>query len=204
MSSPTVSPPQDQAQPTRRQLDELDALLQRMLELPVHRAENEQEPPASKARDSDFVEQAKEIHQPWEDIQPARNSFPEEVFHDKFEPYPRSSEEDTKPLEIDVPSPTANLETARPIYFTETANESNISEKLPPKSPPPADEVRNAWGYHTLLWIDDLYVSLTGTWGGLGFWLRGPAGRTLLGGIGLMALAVTLALTIRDRINWPQ
>lgn len=204
MSSPTVSSAQDTAQPTRRQLDELDALLQRMLELPVHRAESEQEPPPSQARDSDFAEQAKEIHQPWEDIQPARNSFVEEVFHDQFEPHPRSGEEDAKSQEIAVPLPMAEFETARPIYFTETPNEGRILERPSLKSPSSADEVKNAWGYHTLLWIDDLYVSLTGTLGGLGFLLRGPAGRTFLGGLGLTAVAVALVLTFRDRINWPQ
>src|SRR6266702_1244644 len=123
MSPPSVAPPQVAAQPTRRQLDELDALLQRMLELPVHRTESDLEQPALPEpvlADSGFQEQEREIdHSSWQSFQPAMNSFADAVSPEEPESYSNSRDEDRNCEEIESSLPTANLTTGRPIYFTE-------------------------------------------------------------------------------------
>jgi hypothetical protein len=206
MSSPTVSPSQVPAQPTRRQLDELDALLQRMLELPVHQTESEMEATISQApqiANPVFSEREEEVEHRWETFQPAMKSFAVSVTPVESAAYSQMHDDVRLPEEIGKPFATLNVQTDPPHYFTETQTESDPLEKQPLKSPALADEERKAWVPNALLWIDDLYVSMTATWGSLGYWLRGPAGRTFLGGLGLAALAVALALTVRDRINWP-
>src|SRR5258708_19348245 len=138
MSPPSVAPPQVTAQPTRRQLDELDALLQRMLELPVHRTESDLVQPAlpgSILPDSGFQEQEREIGHSWQSIQPAMTSFAEAVSPEEPESYSNSHDNEPNREETESPLQTANLTTDRPVYFTENSDENTPFQQPALNSP---------------------------------------------------------------------
>jgi hypothetical protein len=167
MATPT--PP-----PTRQQLDDLDALLQRMLALPVNPSD---EPP--------------------EPLRPP----PGNVIIDDSPP--------TQPL---APPPRPAVPAAAlPLPLL---NPVPVAERRPPVLPPPDRPVSPRQALissrppgdplllRPLLGLNRVFDSLAMGLGGPGRWLRRPAGRTMLGLIGLALLAAAVGLALLDRIGW--
>ncbi|HEV3235893.1 MAG TPA: hypothetical protein VGZ25_02825 [Gemmataceae bacterium] len=214
MSEPSATCTPVTLQPTRRQLDELDALLQRMLELPVLQGGNESEEVVSQLdyqTGSTFLDQeppSSDQEPPsdhfWESVQPqvspdrAEKAPVEEFF---VPPQPIGPAWQTERIENTssglVPEP------AQASYYTEPPISEVIINKSDEKSSDIFNEERAAWAVAPLLWVDDLFVIGTLRLGRLGFWLRGPSGRAFLGGLGLVGLGIAIAFTILDRMNWP-
>src|SRR5262249_2223935 len=126
----------------------------------------------------------------------------------------------------DATMPAEEIVTSEPVGFTWEAEEVEITADpiaempstdhyvapavnnvltvdSPEKYSPTASEERTAWALASLVWLDDLFVRGTFKLGKLGFWMRGPSGRTFLGGLGLLGLGIALAFTILERLNWP-
>ena len=167
-------------QPTRQQLDDLDALLQRMLALPVNQAEEPPESPSLAAL-----------------TPPAGNVILDES------PPPRSP--------IPLPRPPAPPLMSVPLPLL---NPVPPAERRPPVLPSPDRPMSPRQGLiasrppreplllRPLLGLNRLFDSVALGLGNPGRWLRRPAGRTLLGLVGLFLLAAAVTFLLLDRIGW--
>lgn len=167
--------PTGPAHPTRQQLDELEALMQRMLELPVnHLDEDAGSPPVGTVLPAS---------PPWPDLPPPEEAVREPRFN-LPEPKPEPSAE--QPVHHDAPpaAPTAIL-AAAPTVRRPPRHATDDSALLAP-----------------LLWLNRTFDRTVGRLGKPGRWLRSAAGRTLLGWIGLLCLAAALALGVFDALGW--
>ncbi|MFL5240745.1 MAG: hypothetical protein ACJ8FY_01440 [Gemmataceae bacterium] len=204
---PPITPPlaSSTVPPTRRQLDELDALLQRMLELPVH-----------------AVEEEPDFREPETDPAATAPSEPIEVTY--WNPPP--SKLQPEPYAAGATEPLAFHSTSAPLSWNSDEGEADLtaadsslgiepyaSEFIPEEGPGKEftdkgsilgdEEYRVPWILGPLLWIDHLYESFAANFGRSGLWLRGPSGRAFLGGLGLVGLGLAGALAILERIGWP-
>ncbi len=212
---------------TRQQLDELDALMQRMLALPVDSPDNLAntpiQPPAGDTSSEGAsasseagpgvaavlapepaipvqVEQPREKGDcPLED----RGTVP--FFVGQSEPLPPAA--DPVPLAF----PPDNMEswdnTSRaPVVVPFAGLDSRTLEvklgKSPGVSAENARSRRVAWPVYPLLWINWPFDRATGLLGPLGRRLRGPGGRALLGWGGLLLLAAALVWLAWDGLGW--
>jgi hypothetical protein len=207
MSPFATTPAPTPVQPTRRQLDELDALLQRMLELPVHQVKEEPEPseladePAISTSSDQAIEETS-----WTDPPPAlepeahsvapAETFPSESPASQFLWNPEESE-----TAFSLTDPSVDDEP----YSNDSAAGGVEIEEPQDKDSLPSDEEDSApWVLGPLLWVDHLYESVAAGLGKPGFWLRGPSGRAFLGGLGLAGLGLAGALAVLERIGWPR
>ena len=160
-------------QPTRQQLDDLDALLQRMLALPVNPAEEPAAPPAFS-----------------EPPAPAGNM----ILSGPLPPAPPRPAADPVPLPLLNPVPPADRRAPvlPPPGRVVSPRQALIASR--PPAPPPL--------LRPILWLNRGFDGLAFSLGRPGRWLRRPAGRTLLGLAGLALLAAAVALVLFDRIGW--
>jgi hypothetical protein len=207
MSPFATTPAPTPVQPTRRQLDELDALLQRMLELPVHQVEEEPAPseladgPAISTSSDQAIEET-----PWTDPPPALEAEVHSVA--PVETFP--SESPSSQFLWNPEERESAFSSADPVFDDEPySNDSALGdvgiEESQDKDSLPSDEENSApWVLGPLLWVDHLYESVAAGLGKPGFWLRGPSGRAFLGGLGLAGLGLAGALAVLERIGWPR
>jgi hypothetical protein len=207
MATPT--PP-----PTRQQLDDLDALLQRMLALPVNPAD-EPAPPDPP------------VPYPEPLPPPAGNVVLDDPAPPIAPPPVRLGSAD---LPVGAASRAAPEEpaSARRVYLVDAASRAAApaavplpllnpvppAERRPPTLPPP-DRPRSPRQaliasrppgepllLRPVLRLNRLFDALALGLGAPGRWLRRPAGRTLLGLAGLALLAAAVALVLLDRGGW--
>jgi hypothetical protein len=179
MSSPVSTSPEVHSPTLRRQLDELDALLQQMLELPVQRLGEE-------------IEVRSEAPEP---------ETPEPVTALSQETgYATSEDEETiraDPPPIAMPPPLAESSILDSPMIPARSPEDFLydsSEQGPPVPP--------AWPLYPLIWWDRGFAKIAGCLGGLGRWLRGSAGRAFLASLGLLFLLAAVVLALREEIGW--
>lgn len=186
--------------PTRQQLDDLDALLQRMLALPVNPGEEPAppEPPpaeplaASPAAPPLFPEPltpppGNMILTDLPPAPPAPASAPRP-------PAPAVVPAELVPLPLLNPVPPAER---RPPALPAPDRRLSPREALIASRPPTAPLL-----LRPILWVNRVFDGLAFALGAPGRWLRRPAGRALLGAAGLLLLAAALALALLDRIGW--
>lgn len=178
MSIPGLSHPSAIPHPTRQQLDELDALLQQMLGLPVHPpSEDWEPPPANLPPPADHApslsvagEASSEAAAPIETAPPAL----------ALPPVP--------PVLPALPAPGSFSARAR----SAAAERIAIGSQQPPMA---------VWLW-PVVGVNLLFDGLTYLLGPLGRWLRGSSGRALLGWIGLGLLAAAAAWALADWLAW--
>lgn len=184
MSQPAPRPPAP-VDPIRQQLDELDALLQRMLSLPASPAEAEAAPAPEPPPAADALAPLPPPLPPPRTVPP-----PPPVF---LAPSPASPPPWTDP----IPPTTRAAEPPRPPVPPTPA--------APPLSPAPAPlplTLRPSPWLAPLLWLDRGFEAAVGPLGPLGRWLRKPGGRAVLGWAGVLCLAAALALVLLDWLGW--
>jgi hypothetical protein len=212
------SPPPRPAHPTRQQLDELDALLRRMLEpdsepaLPV---EELPAPPPGPAVSYRVIQPAAEAP-----TDPAAEAKPGEEqwvpLRSTWQPSPHT----WGPL-------AASWQQAQAARGTPPAPPP---ADPPPQPPPPAPDaapppiIRPVSGFvqrqpepsgpealvappvsrwlRPLLWCNRGFDALTASLGAPGRWLRGRRGRAVLGAVGLLCLAAAVARAVAEGIGW--
>jgi hypothetical protein len=189
MSTPTLLSRRDALQPARQQLDELDALLERMLALPVAGAADEPlgdllPPPVDEARpDDEAVATAgggdDRLLAESAEVEPAQ---PEEWAAELPPPRVSHALSIPTPLEVEVEPEVMALSSAAPVMEL--------------TDPPPAFWL---WPLAVLNRAFDFWVEPLGP---LGRWLHGPAGRAAVGGTGLLFLAAALAWGVLDWLVW--
>jgi hypothetical protein len=178
----TVPAPQPRSRPpttTREQLDELDALLQRMLELPVDASGGDEA-----ARPEEMPETPVAVA-----VAPAPVAPPEPPAVVETEPAPALPAV-ARALEAPPPFPSA----------------PPVPPRLVPEARPPLPIFRPAdaappW-LRSLIAVNRLFDRGMSRLGGPGLWLRRPRGRAVLGWTGLLLLAGALGLVLLGWIGW--
>jgi hypothetical protein len=188
MPGPGPVPP---ANPTRQLLDELDALMQRMLALPVNQLEDklrpttpegdsENAPDAETNRGLKAEDQEGPVSRPsspvpdWERPIPASPEVLEAIGRGRAEGKPAAGKVGGvafRPV-VRVASPAAELAVEVPLLL------------------------------RPLVWCNRAFDSLTLWLGPAGRWLRSPAGRSWLGWIGLGLLAGATAWALVNEFGW--
>jgi hypothetical protein len=184
MAQPALPKPPAPIDPIRQQLDELDALLQKMLTLPV--AAPEAESPA--------VEQHSPPPEP--EPEPLPPLPPPRTI---LSPPPLDPEPLPQSADPSRPEPTTSEPPPRPTVRIDPPHRSRKPVWTPPPKPVPAP---TSIGLKLLLGINFLFDKAVSPLGPLGRWLRGPWGRAAVGGVGLLFLAAALALVLMDWLGW--
>lgn len=184
MSNPTAP-----ASPTRQQLDELDALLQRMLALPVHASSDEAR---AADRNAATVSPADSANEP-----PCATSGTNSAWalHYKLAEGPILSGPATPRREVPV----------LPIQDTplDMLNDRQSSPEPLRGEPRAADCPAPVAGWFVpLVWCNRVFDGCVALLGPLGHWLQSPTVRTFLGLTGLLCLAAAAVLLLLDRIGW--
>jgi hypothetical protein len=199
----TPAGPKVPSQANRQQLDDLDALLQRMLALPVNRLdETEQAPPPPTGRTAtplaapelpaelSWGERMAELDSAAatvKNLMPSLPSISEHLPHSDSTPIVRSvvfvPAVEPQPSSIGEPIP-APAEVA-----TETAVTTPRGTRVP-------------FWLMPLVWSNDRFDESVEPWGFVGRWLSNPSGRAFLGGLGFLLLAGAAALALWDWIGW--
>ncbi len=176
-------------QPTRRQLDDLDALLQRMLALPV---------------------------EPAEEPQPVGLPDPGPLFPDPLTPPAGNlilADPGLPSLQPPAPPPPRAALAPESVPLP-LLNPVPPTERRPPVLPPPDRSLSPRAALiasrppspplllRPVLWLNRLFDAAAFGLGAPGRWLRRPTGRTLLGLVGVLLLAAAAALALVDRIGW--
>ncbi len=204
MSAPPPRPPTS-ASPTRQQIDELEALMHRMLALPL--APLTDDPGAPPTRPAAEVPRKPELRTS------APAPRPEEIQAEPPPPefilpaWPESS------IRIDPPRSAASSPTEEPDIAPPPAADpaAELGPWLPAGNPPTLTSRRSrrdrhrpriAPWRHPVLWSNRTFDRWTLRLGSPGRWLRGPQGRALLGWTGLLLLAAALAWGVLDWIGW--
>ncbi len=179
MSDATVRPG-GSAHPTRQQLDDLEALMQRMLALPVNPGEDE--PAAELPVLTAEAEPVRREETAW---QPVTHTVETVV----SEPPPATSPALPQPARE---TPSAAL----------TASSSSVK---PPAVKPPAvlNRVRHfpRW-LAPIVWINRAFDNWTMPLGRPGRWLRSRQGRALLGALGFLFMAAAAGWMILSLVGW--
>ena len=173
--------PTGPAHPTRQQLDELEALMQRMLELPVNHLDEDSASPLDNTPAAVLP-----ASPPWTGALPASEAIREPRF--------------------DLPAPSPAPAVEEPIHQEELPGAAPVT-MLPAglkrrKSIARLFRPRTFTLLQPLLWINRVFDRTVGRLGRPGRWLRSAAGRTLLGWIGLACLAGALALGVLESLGW--
>jgi hypothetical protein len=211
---------------TRQQLDELDALMQRMLALPVDPPDDLANPPiqqpdtisegtsapseagpwaaAALAPEPAIPVQVEEPHEKGDSPLEDRGTAP--FFLGQSEPLPPAADP------VPLPSPSERIEswgyTSRApvvVPFAGLDSPRSVEVKLGKSAGVSAENSRSrrvAWPVYPLLWINWTFDRATRLLGPLGRWLRGPGGRALLGWGGLLLLAAALVWLAWDGLGW--
>ena len=224
MSNPTPRPASP-VDPTQHQLDELEALMQRMLALPVNQLDDEPGsvaalPPLAPLPEWESapaleMQEVPEIEQPGD-----REPEEESVVSVAERVLPAVVEQETErpaDKQTESPEPVAAAERMIPMLRAPIVVRPPEIERNEPKAatykfgkpyiPPPRrvgrpTRDRPGFGMRLLLWSNRAFDRQVGRWGGLGRWLRGWYGRALLGLTGLLLLMAALVLGVLEWIGW--
>lgn len=176
--------PTGPAHPTRQQLDELEALMQRMLELPVNHLDDDATPPLDNALPAAVLPASP----PWPGPLAASEAIREPRLALALapggpgSPVGQPTHRDEPPAASSVALPSAGLKRRK-----------SIGRLFRP---------RTFTLLRPLLWINRVFDRTVGRLGRPGRWLRGTAGRTLLGWLGILCLAGALVLGVLDALGW--
>jgi hypothetical protein len=163
-------------QPTRQQLDELEALMQRMLALPV-------EPPETEAASvpPPIVETA---------------GIPELA-----EPEPTPLPSSTQFTQRE-PVPVSVAVTPEPVFIVPQPEPPALPAEAVPAARPVHRRPRVDWWVRPLLWSNRTFDRCTIPLGDPGRWLRSRRGRSWLGYTGIVFFATALAWEVLDWMGW--
>ncbi len=180
MSEPT---PRPGAAPTRQQLDELEALMERMLALPINPLEEE-------------VSGQMPLIVP-DAVTPTAPGSPAAFDHE----LPLWAAPRLQPAASDsVPASAGNRETP-----AAAARETPVAATLPMVRSAVAEPIvvrPLPWWVNPIVRVNRLYDAWTMPFGQTGRWLRARQGRSLLGAVGIVFLAAALGLAFLAFMGW--
>ncbi len=201
-SSPTKDAPH---QTTRQLLDELDALMERMLALPIEDQETDTPHPTLQPPHAPTVAATLTLVE-----------APTELRELAEQPAPAPPIEMEMAPRVVAPEPVADEPASQPEpdefhYVTTLPDRPALSlhdvaapatEELTPL--PPKFRVRPSMGYQFLLWVNRGYDRSTGWFGRSGRLLRSGLFRMLLGLVGLGLIVTAVGWLAWDWLDWKQ
>jgi hypothetical protein len=187
--------------PTRQQLDELDALMQQMLALPVNPSE-----PAAPPLDTERGPNKTEKPAPSQIVQSQSAPPLLEIKIGPTEISTDSRRSEAEPMNIGAEigtQPGPALSSAVPAAAT--GKECEVAEEG--KQPPAGREVPRTRSVadnrlQLLVWINRVFDACMPGLGPLGRWLQAPFGRACLGWTGALLLAAALVWALLDAAGW--
>lgn len=214
-----MSQPTDSACPTKQQLDELEALMQRMLSLPVSEGEEAlPAPPEAKSRPATLPPRLRAIPDPppWDDPAPAATVPPPPPAHVPSPPAPRSPARPVAPPPSVVISERVRVE-EYPVMPELPAAPAEAASPAPAAAEPPAPrtkprvvrrlstvagEPQELWWLMPLVWGNHAFDRCTIHMGRSGRWLRGTRGRNWIGWSGVLLLALAMTWALVEWLGW--
>ena len=190
MSTPASTRPPAPMQPTRQQIDDLDALLQRMLSLPVKVPEEDLDEVEERALEEAAVAAVEPAEMPINyplpepearaDAEPVRTTAPELVSQGHSAPMP----------EVKTETEPASRPAQPAVRLTSVIQRPALDSR-----------VRRGVLLQALVRSNRVFDRWTGRLGAPGQWLRRPGGRSLLGWTGLFCLLAALLLLLKDWVR---
>jgi hypothetical protein len=185
-------------QSTKQMLDELDALMDKMLSLPMNETEDssvsapEIKPPSL----SPMLSATLTLLEPPSKA-PVRD-LP------SSEPLPHPA---VNPPHVEMPVAPPPMREPAPLPepMTNDVAPPSVMPKLEPlleQVSEPDVPLETQWVYLPLLWMNQAFDAASHGLGGGGAWLRTQAGRMLLGMSGIALMAFAIAWLLRDWMGW--
>jgi hypothetical protein len=181
-------------------LAELDALLERMLALPVNNAD---EPPDAPVQRTEVPPENVPVVQVTQTaLSPADAPAPDDLYLQTIAA--------AGPVQPPEPPPVEPTRPPEPVFFraeptaprgVEVPAESLPEARLPEQAARSRERPPAAW-LKPLVWCNRLFDACVAPWGPPGRWLSRSAGRNLLGWTGLLLLAATAGLALCDYLGW--
>lgn len=188
-------------QSTRQMLDELDAIMDRMLALPVAEpaepaaAPREAKPPTL-AASLTLLEHDRAAPAP----PPAAPSRPEAP---AGAPRPHAWRAPPAPPPAELPPlPPAAAAAVEPLPLAPWMAPRPSAPAAGPDEVPAPAPAPGLWWLLPLLWCNQAFDRATHALGGPGHWLREAGGRAVLGYSGIALLLLALLLLVRDALGW--
>jgi hypothetical protein len=178
-------------QTTKQMLDELDALMEKMLSVPVNEGDEGSAFPEEVVKPTPLpatLTLLREAPLREEAAHPALN--PPHLTLPPLEPMP--------PLEVREPA-------SQPMPFTNEVAPASVMEKLEPMLaalPEPEAALATQWGYLPLVAINLTFDYATMILGGAGEWMRTEGGRLLLGLSGVAMMLIAAGWFVKDWLGW--
>jgi hypothetical protein len=191
--------------PTRQQLDELDALMQRMLALPVNPPDEagasgpgRSETPVAQVPSQPATPVPSPAPSPGE-VEETRAKRLTPPLENKPKPTTKKVGETTVPPAVvpSEPDRCAPLRTTLPPTKIRPADKYQPAKVLPEDLGPPVP-----FWLQPIVWPNRVFDGLTRWLGPPGRWLRGPYGRFLLACSGIVMLLTAVAWVTLHRMGW--
>jgi hypothetical protein len=202
--SDSTPQPAGPGQPTRQQLDELEALMERMLALPVHAALDDSLPTLAPVTPPPVVEPARPpaVYQ----LSAAADAPPLRIAEGAANT-PTGSEmapEQTAAELAALPKPPA-LPAALAVTPVPVARPPAQSPPQRPVAPAPIPRLPRPpviWWVRPFLLLNFAFDRLTRPLGRMGAWLRAPIGRAWLGALGVLFILAAVVWVCLDLTGW--
>ncbi len=198
------TPNDSSLQTTKQMLDELDALMDRMLSLPVNELEEGQtggEKPSVLAAKLTILEPPAGPFEKQRGAPPQQRPRPESDNLPLNPPhFTMSPSEPAEPLTTYVAPPVPE-----PEPLTNEIEPPSLLQKLDPllaDMSEPAASLSMSWGYQPLVWINRSFDRVALLVPGAGSWLRTQSGRMFLGASGFVLTAAAVGWLLKDWLGW--
>ncbi|MBI2805367.1 MAG: hypothetical protein HYX68_10360 [Planctomycetes bacterium] len=197
-------------QTTKQMLDDLDALMEKMLALPVNDLEDAPPFPKEVVRAPTLSAKLTLLQSPPEPPSappdpPAPTATTTVEPFVGFAPFPHPAfqsphfnlpVEPEAPRQAPAPLPAPVTNDIAPAAFRPRLEPTPI--ETPTAEPTPGPRI----ALHPLVWINQAFDHATTFLGGSGAWLRGPAGRALLGLSGIALSLIAVGWFLKDWMGW--
>ncbi len=191
-------------QTTKQMLDELDALMEKMLSLPVNDPDDASPFPQEVVKAPTLTPTLSATLTLLEP--PALTASPPPVSVSASEPLASHPAVNPPHFEMPVEQPILFHEPApQPAPITNEVLPPSVLTKLAPllaEIPEASAPLTTQWGYGPLLWINQGFDGATTILGGAGEWLRSQIGRAILGVSGIAMALVAVAWFLKDWLGW--
>jgi hypothetical protein len=216
MANKTPNTPNDASlQSTKQMLDELDALMEKMLTLPVNDLDDADtfppapvvkettlsatmtllEPPSVPPPASKKPTASQPSYQMPESVElPTTTAAEPSPFNPPHFALPAAEASEPEPLRFDMPEPLTNEVVPASVLPKLEPLMKDIAE--PPTS------LQTQWLYLPLVWVNVGFDHSTLVLGGAGRWMRSEAGRMLLGFSGIALMLAAVVWFLKDWLGW--
>jgi hypothetical protein len=216
--------PNTSLQSTKQMLDELDALMEKMLTLPVNELDEAETPSTPSVPEPTKLSATVTLLEPPAEAQPKPRPAPPIPVSMPSYQAPELDLSPAPPLAVNPPhfefpatteataedrTPEVNAEAPQyetPAPLTNDVMPASVLPKLEPmladEAGEPATSLQTQWLYWPLLWINQGFDRTTLMFGGAGYLARSQAGRMLLGLTGFALMAGGVVWFLKDWLGW--